>query len=67
MANAQVWGWIIGTVILAIASRLRIPGHSAGRSIAAVGSIIVLVDMLLFGWPVFRAERTKASVQPAVR
>jgi hypothetical protein len=25
MANAQVWGWIIGTVILAIASRLCIP------------------------------------------
>ncbi len=67
MANAQVWGWIIRTVILAIGVALVHTVHSAGDPIAAVGSIIVLVDMLLFGWPVFLAERTKASAQPAVR
>jgi hypothetical protein len=44
-------------------------GHESGDPIAAVGSLIVLAGMLLFGWLVFRAERAPAreglSMAPA--
>jgi hypothetical protein len=60
-ARVQVWGWIVGTVILAIGVALVHTGHVIGDPIAAVGSILVLLDMLLFGWLVFRGEHTKAA------
>jgi hypothetical protein len=63
-ASAQVWVWIIGTIILSIGVALVHTGHAIGDPIAAVGSIIVLLDMLLFGWLVFRGE-TNTSIQPA--
>jgi hypothetical protein len=62
-ASAQVWIWIVGTIILAIGVALVDKGHTVGDPIAGVGSVIVLLDMLLFGWLVFRSERTKATVQ----
>jgi hypothetical protein len=61
-ASVQVWAWIVGTIILTIGVALVHAGHAIGDPIAAVGSIIVLLDMLLFGWLVFRGERTKASI-----
>jgi hypothetical protein len=57
-ARVQVWGWIIGTIILAIGVALAHTGHVVGDPIAAVGSILVLLDVLLFGWLVFRGEDT---------
>ena len=63
----QVWVWIIGTVILAIGVGLAHTGHAAGEPIAAAGSIIVLLDMLLFGWLVFQGERADANVGPMAR
>jgi hypothetical protein len=39
-------------------------GHAIGDPIAAVGSFIVLFDMLLFGWLVFQGERADAGVEP---
>lgn len=63
-AIAQVWVWIFGTIILTIGVGLVHTGHSIGDPIAAVGSIIVLLDMLLFGWLVLRGERAAASVRP---
>ena len=63
-AIVQVYVWIIGTIILSIGVALVHTGHAAGDPVAAVGSIIVLLDMLVFGWLVFRGER-KASIQPA--
>jgi hypothetical protein len=60
-ARVQVWGWIVGTIILAIGVALVHTGHVIGDPIAAVGSILVLLDMLLFGWLVFRGEHTKAA------
>lgn len=64
-ASAQVWIWIVGTIILAIGVALVDTGRAVGDPIAGVGSVIVLLDMLLFGWLVFRSERTKATVQTA--
>jgi len=59
-AIAQVWVWIVGTIILTIGVGLVHTGHDVGDPIAAVGSLIVLLDMLLFGWLVFQRERAAA-------
>jgi hypothetical protein len=62
-ASIQVWIWIAGTIVLTIGVALVHTGHNVfGDPIAAVGSVIVLLDMLFFGWLVFRA---KPGVQPA--
>lgn len=55
-AIAQVAVWIIGTVILTIGVGLVHTGHDIGDPIAAVGSLIVLAGMLLFGWLVVRRD-----------
>jgi hypothetical protein len=34
-------------------------GHEIGEPIAAVSSLVVLADMLLFGWLVYRREATE--------
>jgi len=64
-SSVQVWMWIIGTIILTIGVALVHTGHTIGDPVAAVGSIIVLLDMLQFGWLVFRGERTKPNIQAA--
>lgn len=55
-AIVQVWVWIIGTIILAIGVDLLHTGHAIGDPIAAVGSFVVLFDILLFGWLVLRGS-----------
>jgi hypothetical protein len=64
-AMAQVWIWIIGTIVLAVGVALVHTGHAVGDPIAAVGSFIVLLDMLLFGWLVYRGERVNTSAKLA--
>jgi cbb3-type cytochrome oxidase subunit 1 len=61
LALAQVWVWIIGTVVMAAGVGLISTGTTSAEPIAAVGSLIVLADMLLFAWLVYRAESTAAS------
>ena len=61
LAIAQVWIWILGTVIMIVGVGLVHTGHLVGDPIAAVGSIVVLADMLLFGWLVFRREAGEAA------
>lgn len=60
-AIAQVWIWIIGTIVLAIGVAMVHTGHPGGDPIAAIGSFIVLLDTLLFGWLVYRGERVDAA------
>jgi hypothetical protein len=55
----QVWIWIVATVLLAIGVGLVHTGHEIGEPIAAVSSLVVLADMLLFGWLVYRREATE--------
>ena len=61
VALAQVWLWIVGTIVMAVGIGLVSTGTTSAEPIAAVGSLIVLADMLLFAWLVYRAESTAAS------
>jgi hypothetical protein len=56
LALWQVRIWIAGTIILTIGVGLVHSGHDVGDPIAAASSLLVLADMLLFGWLVFRPE-----------
>ena len=61
LATRQVWVWIIATIILTIGVGLVHSGHAIGDPIAAVASLVVLADALLFGWLVFRGEPTELT------
>jgi hypothetical protein len=61
LAFLQVWVWIVGTIILTIGVGLVHSGHQIGDPIAAVSSLVVLADTLLFGALVFRSEPAELS------
>lgn len=63
LALAQVWIWIVGTIILTVGVALVHSGHAVGDPIAAVSSLIVLADTALFGWIVFRTKQTVADAR----
>jgi predicted cobalt transporter CbtA len=63
LASLQVWIWIAGTIIMTIGVGLVHSGHEIGDPIAAVSSLIVLADTLLFGWFVFRREPAEMTSQ----
>jgi len=66
-ALVQVWVWIVGTVVLSVGVALVHTGHETGDPIAAVSSIIILLDTLLFGWLVFRQpDVERMAAQTAV-
>jgi len=56
-ARVHVWVWIIATAIMDVGVGMVHTGHPNGDPIAAIGSILVFGDMLLFGWLVFRTEQ----------
>jgi cbb3-type cytochrome oxidase subunit 1 len=60
-ALVQVWVWIAATVVMAVGVALVHTGHAGGDPIAAVSSLVVLADMLLFGWLVFRTEPAEGT------
>jgi hypothetical protein len=65
-AMVQVWIWIAATVVLSIGVGLVHTGHESGDPIAAVSSLVIVADMLLFGWLVFRRESVaQRSAVPA--
>ena len=57
LARVQAWIWIVATVVLAVGVGLAHSGHVIGDPIAAASSLVVLADMALFGWLVFRESR----------
>jgi uncharacterized protein YhhL (DUF1145 family) len=59
-AIAQVWVWIVAVIIMSIGVGLVHTGHAVGDPIAAVSSLVVLGDMLLFAWFVFNREQKPA-------
>jgi len=59
LARAQVYTWIGGTVVLTIGVGLVHTGHDVGDPIAALGSLIVLFGMLLFGFIVLKRNGTE--------
>jgi peptidoglycan/LPS O-acetylase OafA/YrhL len=60
-ALVQVWIWIVGTLVLSIGVALVHSGHESGDPIAAVGSLVVLADMLMFGWLLYKRERVATT------
>jgi hypothetical protein len=61
LALAQVWIWVAATIVLSIGVALVHSGRTVGDPIAAVSSLIILADMLLFGWFVYRRERIEVA------
>jgi FtsH-binding integral membrane protein len=55
-AVVQVAVWIAATVVLTIGVALIYAGREIGEAIATAGAVVVLADMLLFGWLVIRRE-----------
>lgn len=64
LAFVQVCIWIAATVVLTAGVALLDSGHAAADPIAAVGSLVILADMLLFGWLAYRRERTELACRP---
>lgn len=61
LALAQVGVWVCGTVILTCGVAAIYLGRPDLEFIAIVGSLIVLADMVVFAYFVFRSERFAAS------
>ena len=59
-ALIQVGIWSLGVVVMSVGVGLVHTGHEAGDPIPAVGSLVILAGMLLFGWLVWRNERGPA-------
>jgi hypothetical protein len=55
---------IVATVVMTVGVGLVHTGHQVGDPIAAVGSLMVLASMLLFGWLVYRRpiDATRSAV-----
>ena len=58
-AIVQVAIWIVATLILTIGVALIYAGQTVGEGVATTGALLVLADMLLFGWLVYRREATE--------
>ncbi|HET6375836.1 MAG TPA: hypothetical protein VFF88_07280, partial [Methylocella sp.] len=66
-ALLQVWVWIAATLTLTAGVALVHSGHPAAEPLAAGGSLIILADMLLFGWLVYQREAPAAAAAPLAR
>lgn len=60
-ALMQVYIWIIGTISLTIGVAMLHTGHKGGDPFAAIGSVVLLGGMLMFGWLLIRHERRVAT------
>ncbi|MVA99444.1 hypothetical protein GN330_19535 [Nitratireductor sp. CAU 1489] len=50
VALVQAGVWIVATAVMTVGIALIMTGSEIGEPIAAVSSIVVFADMLLFGW-----------------
>jgi hypothetical protein len=66
-ALVQVWVWVVATIFQAVGVGLVHTGHEGGDPIAAVASLILVADMLLFGWFVFRREASEFATANAAK
>ena len=60
LALAQTGIWVAGTLLQAVGVGLLTSGHAIGEPLAAIASLVVLGDMLLFGWLVLRRGRPES-------
>jgi hypothetical protein len=63
VAVVQVGIWILGTIVLTIGVASIYLGHPGAESIAIIGSLTILADMLFFAILVFRPA-SKDSAAP---
>jgi peptidoglycan/LPS O-acetylase OafA/YrhL len=63
LAVLQVWIWIVGTIVLTIGVALVHSGRAIGDPIAAISSLVVFADVLLFGWLVFQSQPKEETKQ----
>ena len=56
LAIPQVWIWIVSTIVLSVGVGLIHTGHKIGEPIAAVSSLVILADAVLFTWFVFKVR-----------
>jgi putative Mn2+ efflux pump MntP len=61
LAVLQVWIWIAATLLLTIGVALVHSGRAIGDPFAAVTSLEVFADVLLFGWLVFHSQPTEEA------
>ena len=54
LAIPQVWIWIVSTIVLSIGVGLVHTGHKIGDALAAIGSLVVFADAILFTWLLFQ-------------
>ena len=68
LALPQVWIWIVSTVVTVIGVGLAHTGHPAGDPIAAVGSLAIFADTIMFTWLVFQGttSASQAEGRPAL-
>ena len=65
-ALAQIAFWIVGTITMIIGVGFVHTGREAGEPFAAIGSLVVLAAVLMFGWKVYSCERGIASERNAI-
>jgi cbb3-type cytochrome oxidase subunit 1 len=66
VALMQVCIWIAATLVLSAGVALVHSGHSIGEPIAGVGSVVIFVDMILFGWLVRGTMHASRLIQPSI-
>lgn len=65
-AMVQVWVWILATIVMTIGVAMAHTGHdNVGDPIAALSSLVILLDTLLFGWLVLRRDAAPAVARAA--
>jgi hypothetical protein len=68
LALSQVWIWIVSTIVAVIGVGLVHTGHPVGDPIAAVGSLTIFADAIMFTWLVFQGttSASRAEGRPAL-
>jgi len=64
LARLQVLVWIAAVIVMSIGVGLVHSGHEVGDPIAALSSMVVLADMLLFGYLVYRKDSVTYARSP---
>jgi hypothetical protein len=67
LAILQVWIWIVGTIVMSIGVGLVHTGHKIGDPFAAIGSLTVFADAVLFTLLVFQDDPRRVMVMAKIQ
>jgi hypothetical protein len=62
LAFIQVLVWIVAVAVMTTGIALLYRGAAIGEPLAAISSMVLLADMLLFAWLVLKASREAPAV-----